>query len=163
MNSVEVQNDNVIFECMVSLKNEKYDTLLSLNDKHLLFKKKKGLFKRKYKVIKDILITDIKVVNDKVKIEQKKNKITVYTKDAEVCFTCEKFIDAKKVEEEINKIILGENFLERTVKIGGKVLKNVVQTAGVVAVAATGIYKAVKENKEVLKEASKVVKNIIKK
>ncbi len=164
-NSNEVNTNPIIFECMVSLKNNQYDTLLSLTEKDLLLQKKKGLFHKKYKVIHDILITDIKVVKDEVKVKQDKNKVTICTQNDEMYFTCENVMDAKKLVEEINKLILGEDFLMRTAKKGAKVMnfaKNTVQAVGLVAVATAGVCKAVKDNKKVFKETAKTIKNLIK-
>lgn len=165
-NNNEIKTNKIIFECMISLKSDTYDILLSLTEKNLLFEKKKGLFHKKYKIVNDILITDIKVVNDKVQIKQSKNKIIIYTRNDEIYFTCESVIEAKKLVEEINKLILGENFLDRTVKKGVKVLnvtKNVAKAVGLVAVATAGAYKAIKANKKVLKETAKTITNFIKK
>ena len=166
MNNNEVKTDNIIFECMIALKNEKYNVLLSLTEKDLFFKKKKGIFQKKYKIINDISINNIKVINEKVKIEQKKNKITIYTQDDEVCFFCENVIDSKRIVEEINKLILGENFLKRTSKKGVKALNIVKDTAKVVgglAIASAGAYEAIKENKDSIKQAAKSIVSIFKK
>ena len=165
-NNSEIKSNNIIFECMVSLKNDKYDTLLSLTEKNLLLKKKKGLFHKTYKVINDILIEDIKVVNEKVKINQNKNRVTIYTQNDEIYFTCENVTDTKKLIENINKLVLGEDFLERTTKRGVKLMdttKKIAETIGVVAVSTVGVIKAIKENKGVLKNTIKTITNFIKK
>ena len=109
-------NSKIIYEAMISLKNNRYDVLLSINEKHLLFQKKKGFINKRYKVIKDILLKDIKIVNEKVKIEQKKNNIVIYTNDEKVEFKCNNAIEGKLIIEHINKLLLKENFLERTSK-----------------------------------------------
>ena len=56
--------DNVVrYEGMVSFKKDKFDVLLTINENGLLFQKK-GLFNKKYKVVKEIVIKDIKVLKD---------------------------------------------------------------------------------------------------
>lgn len=165
-NDENKSNNKILFEGMVALDNAKFDILLTITEKHLLFQKKKGIFKKKYKIIKDILIDDIKVIKDKVKIEQKKNKITIYTKDDKFDFACNNMIEAKKIIEEINELILGENFLERASKKGIKVLnfaKNTVKIVGGVALATAGVYNAIKENKDTIKDTTKTMIDFIKK
>ena len=149
-------NSKIIYEAMISLKNNRYDVLLSINEKHLLFQKKKGFINKRYKVIKDILLKDIKIVNEKVKIEQKKNNIVIYTNDEKVEFKCNNAIEGKLIIEHINKLLLKENFLERTSKKGIKILnvtKNTAKIVGGVALAVAGTYSAIKENKELIKDA----------
>ncbi len=136
--------DKTIFECLVSLNDNEFDTLLTLTENHLLFQKKKGIFQKKYKVIKDILVNDVKVINDKVKIEEKKNKITIYTQNDEYNFTCKNTLEAKKVIEKINEVVLKEGLSERISKKVVKTLKRVKKTAVVVSEIvgiSFGIYK----------------------
>lgn len=165
-NNNAVKPNNIIFECMVSLQNNKYDILLSLTEKNLLLKKKKGLFHKTYKVIIDILITDIKVVNEKVRIEQNKNRVTIYTQNDEFHFNCENVVDAKKLIEEINKLILGEGSFERSTKKVVKVMnktKHIAQVVGSVAITTAATFKVIYNNKEKLKDAVKTITNFIKK
>ena len=140
----EVKKDKIMYECMVSLKSAKYDTLLSLTEKHLFFKKKKGLFQKKYKVIKDILITDIKVIKNKVKIEQDNNKIIVHTKDTEIYFTCESAAEAKKLVTEISNAALGGSSFKRFKDKSTKVISDVskaIEAVGSIAEAASEFYE----------------------
>jgi len=167
MNNNQIETTNkILLESMVAYNNGRFDTLLTINEKHILLQRKKGLFKKKYKVIKDIPINTIKVINDKVKIEQKKNKITIYTTDEKVNFKCSNFIESKKIVEEINKQILGENFLERVSKKSVKTLKTIKKTAkiiGGVALAGVSAYTAVKENKDKIIDAAKTIVDVVKK
>ena len=140
----EVKKDKIMYECMVSLKSAKYDTLLSLTEQHLFFKKKKGLFQKKYKVIKDILITDIKVIKNKVKIEQDSNKITVHTKDTEIYFTCKSAAEAKKLVTEISNAALGGSSFKRFKDKSTKVISDVskaIEAVGSIAEAASEFYE----------------------
>ena len=150
-------NSKIIYEVMISLKNNKFDILLSINENHLLFQKKKGIINKKYRIIKDILLKDIKIVNGKVKIEQKKNNIVIYTNNEKVEFKCNNSIEGKLIVEHINKLLLKENFLERTSRKGIKILnitKNTAKIVGGVALAVAGTYSAIKESKDVIKEVA---------
>lgn len=164
-NDVKLQ-DKIVLEKMVSFGNDKYDVLLTITKKAITFSKKKGLFKKKYKVVNTILISDIKIINDKVKIEQEKNKIILYTNDSKIIFMGNNILETKKIVEEIKKIASGDNFLERLSKKGIKVLnvtKKSAKIIGSVALAAAGTYKAIKENKDVVKDATKTLIGSIKK
>ncbi len=151
-----LENEKILMEKNVSFNNSKFDVLLSITETRMIFQKKKGLFKKKYKVVKSIIIDDIKIVDDKVKIDQKKNKIIICTKDDEITFYANSMTEAKVIVEELYKNIFGENFLERTSKKGIHILnvvKNTAKIVGGVAIATVGAYKAIKDNKEVIKNA----------
>ena len=71
--------DNVVrYEGMVSFKKDKFDILLTINENSLLFQKK-GLFNKKYKVVKEIVIKDIKVLKDVALVEYNNGKMTIHT------------------------------------------------------------------------------------
>lgn len=154
-------NNKIFFDGIVSLDNDNFDTLLTITEKDILFQKKKGIFKKRYKIVKDILISDIKVIKDKVKIEQKKNNLIIYTKDDKFTFATKNVVEAKRIVEEIYKIIFGEYFLVRNSKKGIKFLnsaKNAVEIIGGIVIAVSGTYNAIKKNKDTIQ---KTIKNMI--
>ena len=62
---------------------------------------------------------------------------------------------------EINKIVLGEDFLERTTKKRVKVLnafKKATKIVGLVTLSVAGAYKAFEETKDIMEEATKSFK-----
>ena len=157
MKKKDTKPNKVLLECMVSLKKNKYNVLLTLTEEHILLQKK-GTITKKYKRIKDILIEDIKRIKDKAKIERMQNKVTIYTKENEFFFICENKTEAKKIVEEMNKLVLGEDALERTAKKSLRVLgkvKKTAKTVGGVALATAGTYKALKETTKILTEVVK--------
>lgn len=54
-----------IYETIVKYNKQKFDTRLTITEKKIELEKKKGLFKKTYKVIETINIDDIRVTNDK--------------------------------------------------------------------------------------------------
>ena len=71
---------NTRYQCMVSLSNNgKYEVLLTINDNNLVFEKKKGLFNKQYKVFKEIVIKDIKVLKDVALVEYNNGEMTIHT------------------------------------------------------------------------------------
>jgi len=168
MNQDIVMNDknNIIYETFVKYKNSKSDYLLNIANNNIIIYKKKGILNKKFKETIRILIDDIKIVGNKIKVEQKKNTIKISTFEEDYVFELNSVIDAKKLKEEIIKTKTGTGLLERTSK---KVLnvsniaQNSIKVVGGVATAFVGTYKIVKDNKKVFKDVAKTVKNIIKK
>ena len=156
----------ILLEMFVKLENDKNDTLLTITEKNIYFEQKKGIIKKKYKRVKSISIDNIKIIKDKVKIEHDKNKVTIYTKNDKISFTCSNLIDTAKVTELITKQRLGSGFLERLSKKGIKILnitKNTAMILGGTAIAAKGAKEAIKNNKGAIKDVVKGVIRIIKK
>lgn len=160
------EEENILLEMFVKLENEKNDTLLTITEKNIYFEQKKGIIKKKYKRVKRVLIDNIKIVKDKVKVEREKNKVAIYTKNDRICFTCSNIIDTTKVIELITKQRLGSGLLERFSKKGIKILnitKNTVMILGGTALAVKGTVEVFKNNKDIIKDAAKSVISIIKK
>ena len=146
-----VINEKIIFEALVKYGKSKFDILLKLTNQNLILEKKKGVFKKKYKIIENIIIDDIKVVGDKVKIEHKKKTLKIYTDKKEFEITFNSASEARKIKGLIIELKTGSNLLERTskkiVKIS-KVAKKSVQAIGGATIAVVGTYTAIKENKD---------------
>ena len=151
--------DNVVrYEGMVSFKKDKFDVLLTINENSLLFHKK-GLFNKKYKVVKEILIKDIKVLKDVALVEYNNGKMTIHTMNDVFEF----FVKDEETANKITNLIretLGLTFMKMVEKTGEtlmngikevadhakELVKEVVESA---PVASTG--EAIKEGTKVLK------------
>ena len=150
------------YQCMVSLSNNgKYEVLLTINDNNLIFEKKKGLFNKQYKVFKEIVIKDIKVLKDVALVEYNNGKMTIYTNNEIFKFYLKDLEDATKITNLIRDT-LGLSFMKVVEKTGEtlmtglkevaesakELVKEVVESA---PVASTGV--AIKEGTKVIKEA----------
>ena len=151
--------DNVVrYEGMVSFKKDKFDVLLTINENSLLFQKK-GLFNKKYKVVKEIVIKDIKVLKDVALVEYNNGKMTIHTMNDVFEFFVKDEEDANKITNLIRET-LGLTFMKMVEKTGEtlmngikevadhakELVKEVVESA---SVASTG--EAIKEGTKVLK------------
>lgn len=151
--------DNVVrYEGMVSFKKDKFDVLLTINENSLLFHKK-GLFNKKYKVVKEIVIKDIKVLKDVALVEYNNGKMTIHTMNDVFEFFVKDEEDANKITNLIRET-LGLTFMKMVEKTGEtlmnglkevadhakELVKEVVESA---PVASTG--EAIKEGTKVLK------------
>lgn len=152
--------DNVVrYEGMVSFKKDKFDVLLTINENSLLFQKK-GLFNKKYKVVKEIVIKDIKVLKDVALVEYNNGKMTIHTMNDVFEF----FVKDEETANKITNLIretLGLTFMKMVEKTGEtlmngikevadhakELVKEVVESA---PVASTG--EAIKEETKVLKD-----------
>lgn len=152
--------DNVVrYEGMVSFKKDKFDVLLTINENSLLFQKK-GLFNKKYKVVKEIAIKDIKVLKDVALVEYNNGKMTIHTLNDVFEF----FVKDEETANKITNLIretLGLTFMKMVEKTGEtlmngikevadhakELVKEVVESA---PVASTG--EAIKEGTKVLKD-----------
>ena len=151
--------DNLVrYEGMVSFKKDKFDVLLTINENGLLFQKK-GLFNKKYKVVKEIVIKDIKVLKDVALVEYNNGKMTIHTMNDVFEF----FVKDEETANKITNLIretLGLTFMKMVEKTGEtlmsgikevadhakELVKEVVESA---PVASTG--EAIKEGTKVLK------------
>ena len=151
--------DNVVrYEGMVSFKKDKFDVLLTINENSLLFQKK-GLFNKKYKVVKEIVIKDINVLKDVALVEYNNGKMTIHTMNDVFEFFVKDEEDANKITNLIRET-LGLTFMKMVEKTGEtlmngikevadhakELVKEVVESA---PVASTG--EAIKEGTKVLK------------
>ena len=151
--------DNVVrYEGMVSFKKDKFDVLLTINENSLLFQKN-GLFNKKYKVVKEIVIKDIKVLKDVALVVYNNGKMTIHTMNDVFEF----FVKDEETANKITNLIretLGLTFMKMVEKTGEtlmngikevadhakELVKEVVESA---PVASTG--EAIKEGTKVLK------------
>lgn len=150
------------YQCLVSLSNNgKYEVLLTINDNNLIFEKKKGLFNKQYKVFKEIVIKDIKVLKDVALVEYNNGKMTIHTNNEIFKFYLKDLEDATKITNLIRDT-LGLSFMKVVEKTGETLmtgLKDVAESAKELVkevvesapVASTGV--AIKEGTKVIKEA----------
>ena len=161
-----VINEEIIIEVLVKYGISKHDILLKLTNQNLILEKKKGLFKKKYKILEKIGIDEIKVVGDKVKIEHKKRVLKIYTNEKEFEFIFENTVDARKVAKLITDLKTGSSLFERTSKNVVKISNAAKKSAKVIGgatIAVVGACKAIKDNKDVVIDAAKTVKSILRK
>lgn len=153
---------NVRYECMVSLKNNgKYDVLLTVNDNNIVFEKKKGLFNKQYKVFKEIVIKDIKVLKDVAMVEYVNGEMTIHTNNEIFKFYLKDEEDVTKITNLIRES-LDLTFVKAVMKTGETLmtgLKEVAESAkefvkevvDSAPVASTG--DAIKEGTKAVKDA----------
>ena len=145
-------DNNIIYTGEV--KYNKKSTLLTIYENRITFEQLKGLFKKKYKVVDELLIEDIKVLKGKVQIKCKKKDIIINTKDETYKITCDNILEARKIEEELLKLKTGSNILERAsgsvVKLSKGVIKTGTAVVGAVATAGVAVATAVKNKDEIV-------------
>ena len=151
--------DNVVrYEGMVSFKKDKFDVLLTINENSLLFQKK-GLFNKKYKVVKEIVIKDIKVLKDVALVEYNNGKMTIHTMNDVFEF----FVKDEETANKITNLIretLGLTFMKMVEKTGETLMNGIKEVAD----HAKDLVKEVVESApvastgEAIKEGTKVLK-----
>lgn len=163
-----MENNEVkkLYETIVKYGKQKFDAKLTITEKTIEIEKKKGLFKKIYKVIETINIDDIKVTKDKVQVTTKNTEVVIETINKTLNISCNNIVEAKKLTEEIIKVRTGENLLERTSNKVAKIGKAVAKTATTIggAVASVGaVAVTINKNKEEIVKAVKALKDMIKK
>ena len=135
----------IILETIVCYKGVKYNTLLKITAKEMIFKKK-PLFSHKYKTVERVLINDILLKKDKARIILDRNDITILTKDDDIKFSAENKQEAKRIVEIVYSLRTGRKYVEKkeTVSTIFKVIRNTLAIGGAIVVAS-GAYKAVKK------------------
>lgn len=154
------------YEVIVKYNKPKFDTKLTITEKTIELEKEKGIFKKTYKVIESISVDDIKVIKDKVQVNNKNSEVIIETINKTLKVVCNNLIEAKKLTEEIIKVKTGENLLERTsskvVKISN-VAKNTIKTIGTAVISVGTVAIAIIENKEKIGRTFETVKDLFKK
>lgn len=159
-------DEKILYEVLVKYIGTKFDTKLTLSNKKITFERKKGLFNKKYKIIDEININDIRLNKNKLLIKNTGSTVVIEANTKTYKFVCNSVIEAKLIIEEITKIKTGENLLERT---SGKVVKisnGISKTVGAVtgAVASVGLAAVtINKNKKTIVKAVKTIKNMLKK
>lgn len=142
---------NLRFEGMVGLKKDKNDIILKINDTSLLFEKK-GVFTKEYKLFKEIVIKDIKVLKDIPMVEYNDGEMTIHTVNEIFKLYCSYEIHKKIMTEIKNNLGLG--FMKTLEKTGEMIEEGINDAVD----AAKGFIKEVSES-EAVKEGTKAVKD----
>jgi hypothetical protein len=139
----------VIFETIVCYQGVKFNTVLKITAKELIFKKQK-LFSDKYKTVLRVLINDIIVKNNEAEIELDRNDITIFTRDDKITFCTEDDREARKIVDIVYSLRTGRRYKEEKEENNStllKILKGTLAVGGAIAVAA-GTYTIIKKKKK---------------
>ncbi len=138
----------VILETIICYKGVKYNTLLKITAKEMIFKKK-PLFSNKYKTVERVLINDILLKKDKARIILDRNDITILTKDDDIKFSAENKQEAKRIVEIVYSLRTGRKYVgeKDTGSAIFKIIRNTLAIGGAIVVT-TGAYKAIKKYKK---------------
>lgn len=143
MNNYQLKNDEaILFVGQVIVKEFKSEVKFTLTSKNMIFEKKKGIFKRKTKVIDLIPLTDVKVYKEDVQVKQNKANVMIQTIGKNINLSCSNVSEAKNIAEEIINIKTNSNKFDRNSKKVTKIVKNVgnvVKGVGEVVVAVAAI------------------------
>ena len=142
------EKPRIILETMVCYKGVKFNTILRITGKELIFKKK-GLFSDKYKTVDRVLIKDIKQKRDKAKIYLDRNDITIISRDGEITFATEEKSEARRIVDIIHSLKTGKRYTEEKEEESAffKAVRNTLAVGGAIALAA-GAYKIIKKNQK---------------
>jgi len=157
MNNKLENDERELHKTIVKYRN--IDTQLTLTNKRLIFEQEKGLFRKKMKPIETILIDNIKMDNDKVKIEQNNKIVILQTNVKDVSFICNNLLDARKIVEKIISTKTGESVLDR---VSDKT-KKIAENATKVVVATGALATAIVKNRKTILKAFKTIASIFKK
>ena len=150
------EKTKTILETIICYKGVKFNTILKITGKELIFKKKTFL-SNKYNTVLRVLIKDILVKNDKAKIELDRNDITIITKDERIEFSTENNREAKNIVEIVYSLRTGRRYKDDNKDNSGtllKLLKGTLAVGGTIALAA-GTYKLIERKKNLKKDIVK--------
>lgn len=139
------RDEEIIYEGIVN-----NNTKLTLTNKRMIFEKKRGLFKKKYRVVDTILIDNIKFYRSGG-IRQKMSKVIIKTSKKDIQLKCSSVIDAKKIVDGIIYVKTGKNVIEReTFKINNtlKLLKGCKDSIILIGGLILGIKKIIEERND---------------
>ena len=128
-------NEIILFEGQVTVKDLKTKVNFTLTSKKIVFEKEKGIFKKKLKAIDIIPLVNIKVYKESVQIKRRKSNITIQTIDRNISLSCSNTFEAKVIVEEIIKIKTGYNIFKRS----SNKLKKAINVANDVKNVAVGV------------------------
>lgn len=152
-------NEMIIYDGFLTNEKNKIVKFI-LTSKRISLLRKKGLFKKEYKVYKEILIDNIIVYKGEAQVKQKNSSIILHTTDKKYIFRLANIMDALKFKNELIKLRTGANFIKRSSNKARKTLGKVTAALGVGALLAKGTYDALKNSTE-LKNNVKNIFNLI--
>lgn len=118
---IKFKSDEVILYEGIVNSNVK----LTLTNKRMIFEKKRGLFKKSYKVVDIISLNSIKFYKNNSGVKQKMTKVIIQTVNKKIVLKRSSVVDAKKIVDGILYAKTGLNALER----GTTKVTNVVKVA----------------------------------
>ena len=107
-------DEGKLYECDIKF-NDIYGRLLLTNN-NMIFLRKKGIFVKKLRIDKKVLINSIKMYKDNVLIKHNFKTVTVQTNNGDLVFECKNIIDANKIVNKIKDIRTGVNGASRIYK-----------------------------------------------
>lgn len=119
-NYILKQNESIIHEDKCRLNNK--NTIITLTTSRLILEQYKGLFKKDLKVVKEISLNNIKIVNNKVQVKRLDTTITIKTLEENITLNFETNKDAKKLSDKIINAKTGTNKFDRVTSSITKVL-----------------------------------------
>ena len=152
-------------EYIVKYNKNKFDTRVTIKDNFITLEKKKGLFKKEYKIIDLILADDIVIKKRRVPVTINKNVVELVAKKKTYKFICNDEISSKNLNDEICKLKLMSSFFDKlktNYSTWGNNLISTAKAVGGVVTTAGMLAHAISKNKGEILEAANVVKDIIK-
>ena len=149
--------NKILFESIIKYGKIKRKAKLAITEQTINISRKKGLFKKHYKIIRSINFDDIQMYNDKVQVYNKKKLVKLETINKTYKFYCTNAREATKLVDKIIQIKTNPSLLERTAEKVMKVGKTVGETVTTIGLVASTINK---HKKEIIK-AFKFIKHII--
>lgn len=135
-------NETILIEEEILYTKKKVKANIIVTNKKIIIEKEAGLFRKKNKVIDMIPLSDIKTLNDSVKIKTDKEMVYLQTITKNVSFECSSSKAAKKITEKIITARTGKNFYIRNkarLKKGIKLAKEAKEVIYLVAPIVIGI------------------------
>lgn len=156
--------EHCLYAIMVKYWKRKCNTKLTITDKRIIFAKKNGIIKKKYKIIDTININDIKIYEGKVQIKCKNLTMVIETKDNLYQFVCGNLSEVRKIEELIITLRDNSTLVEKASNKVTKFSKNISKTTSAIVsgVASVGIAVAtISKCKKEIVNVFKMMKSII--
>ena len=97
--------EETLLEGKIERKEKPTKAFIELTSQRLLFKKEKGLFKKRMMIFDEIELSKINKDNKKAKIIKNDLNISIDTKDGLIEFTCKEEETATKLLETIHRIV----------------------------------------------------------
>ncbi len=86
---------------------------LILTNKNIIFQQEKGLFKKSFKDVKKVLISNIKMFDNNVSIKQENKAVTMQTTDGDISFESDNIFELGKIINKIKELRTGSGLLGR--------------------------------------------------
>lgn len=116
--------EETILEGKIERKEKPKKAFIELTNERILFKKEKGLFKKRMMIFDELDLKKINKENKKAKITLEELKITIDAKDGLIEFNCKEEKIAKELVNNIHKLVDEPSTFEK----GKESIKNIVKT-----------------------------------